>query len=76
MKLLPVIYPYITGNQPFFSKWRLMETSEAYHHEEKQDLLVVIIVGKRGKMRRMTTVTAVTPGAQHAPYYLVKSDIR
>ena len=53
-----------------------MDISEADHHEEKQDLLVFIIVGKRGKMRRKATVTAVTPGGQHAPITWVKSDIR
>ena len=62
-ELLPVIRPYITGNQPKISKWRLMETSEADHHEEKQDLLVFIIVGKRGKMEERNANFCATRGA-------------
>ena len=33
--------------------------------------MILVVVGKRGKMQRMTTVTAVPPGAL-APYYLGK----
>ena len=40
-----------------------MDISGDYHPAWRQDLLVFIIVGKRGKMQRMTTATPVLPGA-------------
>ena len=64
------------GNLPKISKWRLMETSEAYHPDWREDLLFLVIVGKRGKMRRKATVTAVTPGGKLLLITWVKSDIR
>ena len=76
MTKLPVISPYIMGNPPKIIEWRLMETSEANHQEEKQDLPFLVIVGKRGKMRRRATVTAVTPGGKLLLITWIKSDIR
>ena len=52
-----------------------MDISEADHHEEKQDLLVFIIVGKRGKMRRKERKLLCHPGCVLLITW-VKSDIR
>ena len=49
-----------------------MDISEAYHHEEKQDLPFLVIVGKRGKMQRKEQLLAHHPGRRHAPCYLGK----
>ena len=40
-----------------------MEIQASRDPDWRQDLLLLIIVGKRGKMQGMTTVTAVPPGA-------------
>ena len=76
MTKLPVISPYIMGNPPKISKWRLMETSEAQGPDWREDLLVFIIVGKRGKMRRKEQPLLSTRGCRQLPVTWVKSDIR
>ena len=76
MTKLPVISPYIMGNPPKISKWRLMETSEAQGPDWREDLLVFIIVGKRGKMRRKAQPLLSTPGGKLLLITWGKSDIR
>ena len=53
-----------------------METSEAQGPDWREDLLVFIIVGKRGKMRRKAQPLLSTPGGKLLLITWGKSDIR
>jgi len=64
------------GNQPFFSKWRLMEMTEAQSPAWRKDLPFFIIVGKWGKIRRKAHESCPPRGSSMLLITWVKSDIR